>query len=59
LIVVSSLIIGPPKERGPNSKAASSWIKTSGFAFLPANADFREGIIGAVGTGGENPGKTR
>ena len=31
-----------------NSKAAGSWIKTDGFAFLPANADFREGIVGAV-----------
>jgi hypothetical protein len=23
-------------------------IKTDGFAFLPTNADFREGIVGAV-----------
>jgi hypothetical protein len=34
--------------RGVAKTAKPPALKTDGFAFLPTNADFREGIVGAV-----------
>jgi hypothetical protein len=46
LVAIRRALAGCTPGAAQNSKAAGSWIETDGFAFLPANADFREALLG-------------